>query len=396
MLTRRDFLRHATLIALAPTVPAFLAQAARSARPARDARAVVVIQLDGGNDGINTVVPYQDEGYAKYRTALRLPRDQLLKAAGGLGLHPSLGGFAKLLEAGRLAVVQGVGYPNPDRSHARSMAIWHTARLDPEGHEHQGWLGRALGGVARPYKGAPASLFLGLNAAPIALRNRGAVASALADLNDFAATPDARARQAAAGPEPKDALTTFVRRSLLDGYVTADWLKEIRAADPGAAYPATPLAGRLELVARLIKSGLGARVYYALQASYDTHATQLATHAELLAELGGAVRAFLDDLTAAQLADRVAVLAFSEFGRRVAENGSGTDHGTAGPVFLAGGAVRGGFVGATPSLTDLEDGDLKVGIDFRRVYATVLEDWLGLPAEAALGQRFDRLPLFRA
>jgi uncharacterized protein (DUF1501 family) len=171
----------------------------------------------------------------------------------------------------------------------------------------------------------------------------------------------------------------------------------VRAEDTGARYPDTGLAGRLRLIARLMKTGYGARIFYTLQGSYDTHYNQSATHFNLLAELSGALRAFLDDLAGAGLADRVAVLAFSEFGRRVAENGSaGTDHGTAGPVFLFGRGVRSGLVGNTPNLTNLEDGDLKTSLDFRHVYATVLEDWLGLPAKAALGAEFSRPPLFRA
>jgi len=204
--------------------------------------------------------------------------------------------------------------------------------------------------------------------------------------------------------EPKRALAAggeglhaFVRRSMLDAYTTADRLKEAAAVKDSAGYPGTALAERLRLIARLLKAGFGTRVYYTVQRSYDSHSVQLPEHARLLGELGGAVRAFLDDLKAAGLAERVAVLCFSEFGRRVAENGSvGTDHGTAGPVFLAGPGMRPGLVGATPSLLDLEDGDLKVGLDFRRVYASVLEDWLGLPSRPALGGAFERLSLFRS
>jgi uncharacterized protein (DUF1501 family) len=149
------------------------------------------------------------------------------------------------------------------------------------------------------------------------------------------------------------------------------------------------------VIARLIKGGGGTRVYYTAQGSYDTHAAQLAGHAVLLGELSGALKAFLDDLAAAKMADRVLVLCFSEFGRRVEENGSGTDHGTAGPVFLAGPGVQAGLIGAPPNLLDLQDGDLKMTVDFRRVYATVLEDWLGLPSKPALAGTFDKLPLFR-
>ena len=163
-----------------------------------------------------------------------------------------------------------------------------------------------------------------------------------------------------------------------------------------APYPRTELGEKLALVAQLMKAGITARVFYAAQSGYDTHSGQTTAHASLLSELSGGLLAFLDDLAAAKLADRVAVLCFSEFGRRVAENGSaGTDHGTAGPVFVAGSGVKAGLVGPTPSLLDLQDGDLKMTIDFRRVYAAALETWLGIPAKSALGGDFDPVPLFR-
>jgi uncharacterized protein (DUF1501 family) len=391
MFTRRDFLRTSSLLALAPAVPGFLARTARAAEPKRDARALVVIQLDGGNDGINTVVPFADEGYAQHRQALRLPKERLVKVSDTVGLHPSLGDFGKLLEAGKLAVVQGVGYPNPNRSHFRSMAIWHTARLDAEEQAGLGWLGRGLD--ERP---GATSLLVGSGPPPVALRGRRAVASALERIEDFTLAAGADPRKALPRDEPADELAAFVRRSMLDAYATADRLKEVGRED-GSRFPQSGLAERLKLIARLLKIGVGARVYYTTQGSYDTHSAQLNTHSRLLFDLASAVKAFLDDLTAARLADRVAILCFSEFGRRVQENGSsGTDHGTAGPVFLAGSGVKGGLVGQTPSMTDLEAGDLKMGLDFRRVYASVLEDWLGLPARTALSGSFERLPLFRA
>jgi uncharacterized protein (DUF1501 family) len=391
MFTRRDFLRTSSLLALAPAVPGFLARTARAAQPAREGRVLVVIQLDGGNDGINTVVPFADEGYAKHRKALRLPKERLVKVNGTVGLHPSLGDFGKLLEAGQLAVVQGVGYPNPNRSHFRSMAIWHTARLDAEEQAGLGWLGRGLDETPKA-----SSLLVGAGPPPVALRGRRAVASAVERVEDFTLAAGADPRKALPRDEPADELAAFVRRSMLDAYATADRLKAAAGGGDGARYPQSGLANRLRLIARLLKTGVGARVFYTTQGSYDTHSAQLFTHSNLLFELAGAVKAFLDDLTTARLADRVAVLCFSEFGRRVQENGSsGTDHGTAGPVFLAGPRVKGGLVGRTPSLTDLEAGDLKMGLDFRRVYAAVLEDWLGLPAKAALAGTFERLPLFR-
>jgi uncharacterized protein (DUF1501 family) len=410
MFSRRDFLKASlqtsTLVALAPTVPGFLAHAARAAAPQRDGRVLVVVQLDGGNDGINTVVPFKDDGYPKHRKVLRLPADRLLKIDKEVGLHPAMGDAAELLEDGRLAVVQGVGYPNPSRSHFKSMAIWHSADVnlprkdvvDAESKAAYGWIGQALDGGPRPADGAPGATFIGTGAMPAALRSRRSVASALTRPED---TLLHLKTKPTAGPSgPGEGLAAFVQRSTLDAYATSERMAEVlRASDTGAAYPATGLAGQLRVVARLLKGGVGTRVYYTSQPqnAYDTHAVQLPAHADLLGELSGALKAFLDDLAAAKLAERVVVLCFSEFGRRVAENGSqGTDHGSAGPVFLAGPRVKAGVVGKTPSLIDLQDGDLKVSVDFRRVYATVLQDWLGLPDRTALGGTFEPLPLFRS
>jgi uncharacterized protein (DUF1501 family) len=399
--TRRAFLKTtlhgSSLIALAPSVPGFLARTARAAQAQPDGRSLVVIELSGGNDGINTVVPYQDEGYAKHRKALRLLTKDLLKVNDQIGLNPSMGDAAKLLESGRLAIVQGVGYPNPNRSHFQSMAIWQTARFDPEEHKVAGWLGRGLDGLAGAAPGAPSALYVGSGSPPVALRGRRAVAAAVERLEDFALDVGAESGRLLAEGQGTDDLAAFVRRSTLDAYATADHMAALgRAPEKGTPYPGSTLAGHLRLVARLLKAGFGARVFYTSQPGYDTHIEQLATHPYLLSELSGALRAFLDDLAAAGLAERVVVLCFSEFGRRVAENGTGTDHGTAGPVFLAGTRVQSGLVANTPRLLDLEDGDLKMGVDFRRVYATVLEGWLGLPARAALGGAFEPLPLFRS
>jgi uncharacterized protein (DUF1501 family) len=234
---------------------------------------------------------------------------------------------------------------------------------------------------------------------PVALRSRRSVASAITRLEDSVLALKGGGRPAAMEPGPAHGgdLAAFVRRSTLDAYATSERMARVlRDQDKGAGYPATGLAGRLRVIARLIKAGGGTRVFYTSQDGYDTHFAQLQPHAALLAELSGALKAFLDDLAAARLAERVLVLCFSEFGRRVRENGSqGTDHGTAGPVFLAGPGIRAGLVGPTPRLLDLQDGDLKTGIDFRRVYAGVLEDWLGLPSKPALGGAFHNLALFR-
>jgi uncharacterized protein (DUF1501 family) len=393
MLSRRDFLKTSSLIALAPTIPAFLAGTGRAAAPQRDGRVLVVVELNGGNDGINTVVPFADEGYAKHRKSLRLAKDRLVKVNDHVGLHPSLVNFGKMLETGQLVIAQGVGYPNPSRSHFQSMATWHTARIDPEEHKGPGWLGRGLDTV----KGGSA-LLVGSGPPPVAIRGRRSIASAIERIEDFSLAAGADPRKALPKDEPADDLAAFVQRSMLDAYAAADRLREVAAGTDDSRYPGSGLASRLQLIARLMKAGVDTRVFYTLQSGYDTHASQLFSHANLLLDLSAAIKAFLDDLAAAKLADRVVVLLFSEFGRTVKENGSaGTDHGTAGPVFLAGRAVKGGLVGATPSLLDLDPkhGDLRRSLDFRQIYAGVLEDWLGLQAKDAVGGSWERLPLFR-
>jgi uncharacterized protein (DUF1501 family) len=402
MLSRRDFLktglRTSTLIALTPAVPGFLARTARAARPERDGRILVVIQLDGGNDGINTVVPFKDDGYAKHRRLLRLPAGELIKVKDSVGLHPALAEAGNLLETGRLALIQGVGYPNPSRSHFESMAIWQTARLRREERNGTGWIGSALD-AAPPGAGGPGAVFLGGGQLPDALRGRRSPASALTRPEDLALADTVRAEPVIPATPPANDLAAFVRRNALDAYTTASRMADVaRDTSDTARYGPTGLAERLRLLARLIKEDLGARVYYTAQPGYDTHAGQLPSHALLLREWADALKAFLDDLAAARLAERVVVLCFSEFGRTVRENGSaGTDHGTAGTAFLAGPGVRPGLVGATPSLLDLDEthGDLRVGLDFRQVYATLLDGWLGCPSEKVLGGRFEHVPLLR-
>jgi uncharacterized protein (DUF1501 family) len=398
MPTRRDFLKTSTLLALAPTVPGFLARTAWAAAPERDRRVLVVVQLDGGNDGLNTVIPFADPDYAKLRPSLKQDPKRLIKVTDSVGLHRSLSGFGKLLDKGQLAVIPGVGYPNPSRSHFRSMAVWHTARFDPEEHTGLGWLGRALDGQLAPGESpgakSPASLLVGDSQPPVALRGRRSIAASLDRPEDYALHPD-MATFAGTAPVGDD-LAAFVRRSTLDAYAAAGRLAAAGTSTDGGDYPTTVLAGRLKLVAQLLKADLGARIYYTVQGGYDTHATQQFTHANLLEELGTAVAAFFADLTAAKLVDRVTLLAFSEFGRTIQENGSGgTDHGTAGPVFLAGPSVKTGLVGTMPSLTRLDGGEPMMTTDFRRVYASVLEDWLGLPAASAVGGTFERLALVR-
>jgi uncharacterized protein (DUF1501 family) len=409
-LTRRRFLRAslaaAPLVALAPTVPLFVARAARAGEKAAPGRILVVVELVGGNDGINTVVPFADPGYAKHRRSLRLPREQLVRLDDQVGLHPALKPLARAWEDGQLAIIQGVSYPNPSRSHFVSREVWHTGRRDAGRGQGVGWLGRGLDGASDRL--APAVYVGDGTVVPVALRGRLRSCVSVGRPEECRLAAELpRGGPAALSPpgEPRgDDLLAYARRAALDAASTADLLADPKLVSGGPPYPATSLGRHLQVVAQAIKAGLRASTYYLTQGggdigegSYDTHAAQLPTQAALLAELAEGWTALLDDLRASRLEERVALLAFSEFGRRVEENASGgTDHGTAGPLLLAGGRVRGGLIGATPRLLDLEDGDLKGSVDFRRVYATVLEGWLGVSAEAALGGTFAPLPVFRS
>jgi uncharacterized protein (DUF1501 family) len=394
MTTRRQFLQQSALVSLSPLVPAFLSRTALAASAKPDERVLVVIQLDGGNDGLNTVVPFADENYARFRRELRVKTDDALKLDSVVGLHPAMKSAADLFQDGRLAIVQGVGYPNPNRSHFESMAIWHHARLATGEHDGNGWLGRAAE-LWQPRKtSTPDSIYVGPDPVPVALRGRRANPVSLQNEADLKLAVEDQIASRASADLPD--VAAFVQRSVAQSFDAARQFRESTEAKRASSddYPGTKLAEKLQLVSKLLKLGGGTRIYYVSQSGYDTHAAQNFQHAQLLREFAGGLKAFLNDLKAAQLDERVVVLAFSEFGRRVEENGSaGTDHGAAGPVFLAGPSVRGGLIGKHPSLTDLDQGDLKMAIDFRQVYATLLQQWLGVDAQQSLQGSFTQLAL---
>jgi uncharacterized protein (DUF1501 family) len=301
---------------------------------------------------------------------------------------------ADLFDDGRLSIVQAVGYPNPNRSHFESMSIWQHARIDTRQHDGNGWLGRTFGALPRRDDNAPDAIYVGNEAIPVAIRGPRANAVSLERESDLELlSPVNRATSPARG----DDLSAFITRTQSHSFEAASRFEELGPRHGASStYPSTALAHRLQLIARLIKLGGGTRVFYVAQGSYDTHSAQADTHRSLLSEFSDAVSALLNDLRSSQLDERVVVLAFSEFGRRVQENGSeGTDHGAAGPVFVAGGNVRGGLVGNHPSLTDLDQGDLKMAVDFRSVYATVLSDWLGIQAAPILGADFGAVDLLK-
>jgi uncharacterized protein (DUF1501 family) len=408
MPTRRRFLQttlgSSTLLSMGLTAPAFLTRSARAAQSGKGNNVLVVVQLSGGNDGLNTVVPYADEAYEKNRIVLRIPKDQVLKIDAHVGLHPQMTGFRKLIDDGRLAIVQGVGYPNPDRSHFRSMDIWHTARPEVE-DKRDGWLGRALDCSPATAGSDVPALHLGPSPSPLALASLKTAVPSIESLESFRLRADSGALPLAAlgklaeATRPNAAeLLEFMRHSTLYAYASSQEVQEVLKQEKEASgYPGFPLAGKLKQIAQLIDAGLNTRIYYVSHDGFDTHANQLGGHAALLNELSASVAAFVNDLAGRGQLDRVLVLCFSEFGRRVRENASqGTDHGTAAPVFLGGGRLQSGVIGAQPSLSDLDgEGDLKFHTDFRRVYATLLENWLACPSDDVLGQKFETLPLFK-
>jgi len=409
--SRRSFLKSslssAALVALTPAVPQFFLSAAASAADAKGETILVVIQLSGGNDGLNTVIPYADDVYRRSRPQLGIPVARVRKIDDYLGFHPSMEAFSKLLEEGLLGIVQGVGYPNPNRSHFTSMDIWQTARREtPEsgaGYRATGWLGRYLDRrAAAGTADVPALHLSSAGRLPLALVGQDARATSIQSLDGFKLEDSGNERvrqtvqEAVTAPRPDgDDLVTFIQRGTVSAIHSSHQVQEaVRSYKPEAKYPETALAGRLKTVAQLIDAGLSTRVYYLDLDGFDTHSNQAAAHAGLLSELSGAVAAFVHDLSKHGHGKRVLVMTFSEFGRRVHENASaGTDHGTAAPMFLAGGRVAPGLLGKHPPLTDLQDGDLKFSTDFRTIYAGVLEHWLGVPSATVLGENIKPLKI---
>ncbi len=400
MLDRRQLVQRSALLALAPTVPAFLRSALGATNGPED-RILVVVQLSGGNDGLNTVVPFRDDGYLRNRNELRLRSESLIEIDDQTAFHPSLRSLADLLSDGRLAIVQGAGYAQPNRSHDVSMATWQTASTDVGDHTGYGWLGRALDAIPPLRPNAPASLLVASAPTPQALKGRKCAAANVDSLEDIAINhirPDWEEDLPAAGPS----LAQFMHRSTLDAYLAAEQIEQTAAKSRSNAASAltklgSPIAHRLKIISDLVQAEFGPRVYYAMQAGYDTHYDQLQPHAQLLADLSTSLKAFLDELESAGQADRVLVLCFSEFGRQVRENASGgTDHGTAGPVFLAGRSVAAGLHGQAPDLNVMDQNAPRHTVDFRRVYAEILQEWFGTESKRILSDEFSSMNLIRA
>lgn len=402
MLSRRQFLSRTAagtaFVSLQGAMPSLFAQAAALAKKIdQNDRVLVVVELNGGNDGLNTVIPYENALYYRNRPTLGVPKEKIVKLTDQLGFPPTMTRAAELFHQGKLAVVQGVGYPKPDRSHFRSMEIWHTAST-ASSPPRTGWLGRVLDYQFQPNVELPRGLAL-TSVLPQAFLAAKVTVPATAPEDAPAAdlTPEQKLlRHLSSTPtEGKDALG-FLRRQAAAAYASADRIREAAAKFKSTAeYPGN-LGRQLRRAAEIITADLGIRLLFLSQDGYDTHNHQATAQGQNLTELSDALAVFQQDLEEHRVADKVLVLLFSEFGRRVAENASlGTDHGAASCLFLAGTRVRGGLAGTYPSLLKLDAGDLIHTVDFRSVYATVLERWLGCPAEKLLGGKYPPLDLIQ-
>lgn len=412
MLNRRQFLAHSSLITVGALAPRFLTNTARAADDKKDT-ILVVLEMNGGNDGLNTVIPYADDLYHKARPTLRFTKDQVIKVDDYVGLHPGMRSLEPMLKEGKLAVVQGIGYPNPDRSHFESMDVWQSA--DPKRQRSDGWVGRSAAEL-QDRKGNVPVMQLGASKLPLALQGAsGGVVSInnthpyRLDLGsgDTSAKKERRLllEELAKPSDKSDDLLQFVQRRQVQTYSTLDRIGEVLKSQPqdpiavqasGAFYQPGSLVQRMNLIANLILKDFGVRVFYAMIDGFDTHSGQAEPHQNLLREVADSISHLFQTLGEAN-GKRVVVMTFSEFGRRVNENGSrGTDHGAAACLFVAGPAVKGGAVGKHPSLKDLDAGDLKYHTDFRSVYASLLDHWLGVDSKRILGDKFEPLDLIRA
>lgn len=375
-----------------------LADAPLPGLPGGDDRVLVLLNLQGGNDGLNCVVPHGNGAYYQMRPTLAIPRGDVLAIDDQLGFNPQMQAFKSLYDRGNVAVVQGVGYPNPDHSHFRSTEIWQTAA--PDRYEHTGWLGRYLDEAKLP----ESNLFNGVaisQVLPEALISNRIDVPAIAQLNGYGLTSDRNAVSRQTYSElVRDNRFPFQSPYLAHIAEIEDHAQRgseelprlVAGYRSEATYPATPLGRSLALAAQMVGSKIGTRVIYVAHGSFDTHINQKAVQDRLLGEFSDAMAAFYSDLAAHGNDKRVLTMTFSEFGRRIEENASrGTDHGEASPLFLIGGGVKGGVYGALPNLAQNNMGNLGFTTDFRSVYATVLERWLGRPSEQILMGRFPQV-----
>ena len=370
-MNRRNFLTlTGTFTGGMLVLPSFLHAFGQQSNLVIGEQCLVFVQLNGGNDGLNTFIPYEDPLYYEYRTKIALNKDIVVGKNKGMAFHPALKDFAQMQQNGDLTVIQNVGYPEPVRSHFRSQEIWQTA-ADSNKYINEGWLGRYLDLQCHDHQ--PTA---GINLDSIdnlALKGLEPNAITVKDPDRFKVKSNKENEKLSDNPQ-----LDFVRKianSVVEG--SDDIQNALKQSKTEISYPKTGLSKNLEWIARLVKGNLNSKVYYTSLGGFDTHDNQLSLHERKLTELNDALYSFYTDLKQAQLLQNVTIVVFSEFGRRVKDNGSGTDHGTAAPMFVIGGNNKGTILGNNPNLADLDNGDLKHQIDFRSVYASLLQQKMG-------------------
>lgn len=396
IIKRKEFIQIGSLATASMMLPKFLKAFENKALVPGGNKVVVVLQLSGGNDGLNTVIPVRNDIYYRLRPSLSIRKGQTAQLTDEVSLHPSLAAFKALYDEGNLAILNNVGYPNPDRSHFRSMDIWHSASQSSE-YWNTGWIGRYLdaqcNGCARPTQALEIDDVLSL-----ALKGEQNNAIAVQNPQRLYGTANEKyfkdILKNHQDEHHDEQPVEYLYKTMAQTLSSADYIfKESRLHPSGATYPNTELGAGLKTIASLIFSDINTKVYYISLGSFDTHVGQDNQQSRLFTQMNDAVKAFTDDLKKNGRMDDVLLFTFSEFGRRVAQNASnGTDHGTANNMFLiSGGLKKKGVLNAMPDLSDLNEGDLKYKIDFKDVYATILNKWLSADANKILGAKYSML-----
>ncbi|MBK7097200.1 MAG: DUF1501 domain-containing protein [Sphingobacteriales bacterium] len=397
LIKRKEFLQVGSLATASMMFPKFLKAFEAKALVPPGNKVVVVLQMSGGNDGLNTVIPVRNDIYYRLRPSLSIRKGQTAELTDDVSLHPELTSFKALYDEGNLAILNNVGYPNPDRSHFRSMDIWQSAGQSNQ-YWNTGWVGRYLdaqcSGCAHPTQALEVDDVLSL-----ALKGGTNNAIAVKDPKRLFGVSNEKffrdvSKNHRADAHDDEKPVDYLYKTMAETLSSADYIfKQSRLHPSGATYPDTDLGKGLKTIASLIFSDINTKVYYISLGSFDTHVGQDAQQTRLFGQMNDAVKAFTDDLKANGRMNDVLLFTFSEFGRRVAQNASnGTDHGTANNMFLiSGGLKRKGILNTLPDLTDLNEGDLKYKVDFKNVYATVLKNWLNADADLILGGHYDLL-----
>lgn len=392
IINRRRFLQVGSLASASLFLPKFLKAMEKDTLVPPGNKVMVIIQLSGGNDGLNTVIPYRNDIYFKSRPTIGIQRDKALTLTDETGLHPALTGMKSLYDNGSMGILQNVGYPNPDRSHFRSMDIWQTGSASSENWTN-GWIGRYLDaqckGCDKPVQALEIDDTLSL-----ALKGELEKGLAFKDPNRLSTANDKMLKELLHQHIPGDDNADFLYKTMGSTLSSAAYLKEqFKMYKTAETYPNTELGKSMRTIARLIMSDISTKVYYVSHGSFDTHVNQLNAQNNLFRQLDDAVTAFTKDLQKNNRFQDVVVMTFSEFGRRVEQNASnGTDHGTANNMFIIGGGLKEkGLLNENPDLDKLQDGDLQHQVDFKSVYATMLNKWLGADDKAILKKDYPHL-----